>query len=53
MLHPELEKTKEQGYPAVKTILQEAYDAKVDGIADASITAVDLGARSYGFVVLT
>lgn len=51
MLHPELEKTKEQGYPAVKTILQEAYDAKVDGIADASITAVDLGARSYGFVV--
>ena len=51
MLHPELEKTKKQGYPAIKSILKSSYGKLVNGIKDAKISAVDLGARSYGFIV--
>lgn len=51
MLHQGLEQTKAQGYPAVRAILKNSYGEKVDGIEDAKITAVDLGARSYGFVI--
>ncbi len=51
MLHQALQTTAPQGYPAIKSILKNSYEGLVDGIDDAKISAVDLGARSYGFIV--
>lgn len=51
MLHPKLEETKDQGYPAIKALLKNKYNEKVNGIENATITSVSDGARSYGFLI--
>jgi len=51
MIHKGLELTKDEGYPAVKSLLKDNYDEGVDAIEDAEIKAVDLGKRSFGFIV--